>query len=566
MHGKYFIILFCCASLIVNMQANLLDSDFLMWHPYIYNYPDFPQYFGCRVEVDELASLDIHKLMMAYTGSVMERAIIGGAVTQGGEFYIFTLNFDYPTGEGPAIVSVRDIEKIDIDVTGSLRITPDNPFCFFCCSESDIVHWFLVIANNKNTLSFYKINHAIKDAGNNLFTLEFLFDYELLDSHHILRIIPEMLYNPADTTTLWVLGKLGCLYSITFKPNLIQKVKLFTIGPHDILCYGDGYVGTSEAYIFKYDSISNKFKCVAQQGESAIRNITKDWAVGDSGTFILNSGEVWKLYNYGSEGYQYAYPFDNHLGYGAILIDTAYRYVNFVYQNTPTRISGVIPDSLVKYINGECIHFDGRKEMSLDLVTGDPEHNYSVPFFNIHHRDSLETIILKDLHPGKYPGAPYSNIKRIRLNSNSFLIKKDTVIYSVEAQEYYHAGLNWFHWIDFLYKYSIPCVNGDTVSICIGEDSVRILFDYSSAVSCASSCMPLTKITVSLRNNNKIILNRNNSLNKIFLYTVAGELVGEYAIKDRKIITLYNTLSSGLYLLRGYNDHYFVDLPVISVK
>jgi len=177
---------------------------------------------------------------------------------------------------------------------------------------------------------------------------------------------------------LWILGSGGLMRRYSFDGTSWGGGDVYDVdSAYTVYSYGEGFGGTHDGTILALDA-GDTFSVASRPASAPIMRISKQGAVGESGTVLVHGVSGWHPYTSGASPYRY-FNFVKHTNGSSVeLLDSAWEYRLFTYADSATRFSTSDPSEIASsHINDTPYALDGLDHVTLHVA--DPDSNQVPP-------------------------------------------------------------------------------------------------------------------------------------------------------------------------------------------
>ncbi len=346
---------------------------------------------------------------------------------------------------------------------------------------------------------------------------------------------------------IWVVGDGGLIRHVPFDGAAWGAEQTYDIaGAASLRCIGEGYVGSDDGSVYVFDG--NTFAFDERPLTQPLRAIGRHGAVGDEGAVAVHRDGRWDGYTVGTARFIAYNPIAHGNGSSVELLDTAWQYHLFTYEDIPTTFQATSPPFVHGYINVTPYALSGDS-MDLELILADPDSNQSPPHAEIRNAglDPVDLLVnvQGDTLQRRRPELP-SRFGVVQLDNDrvSLALCEDSVI--LEARILRAAPIfscTTSYWAPDTFTSRARWIRGDTAVFALGTDTLRIVNDAGTVTAFASArstCSGATLIITGVSHRPATISLpadiRVTDLALLELFDARGRLLARGRVHDRRVM------------------------------
>ncbi len=540
------------STLLLSFGLYAQDEEYLQNHPeisslmeryYVSNYHEIEFYKAVDFPEDQFYTLTIAVPQMLKIMPIPDyygHAAVGIIKTTDSTVTLFRMSYDFPLTGAPAEMRISWIEEVTFD---QLEVKDITGFSITIDSDSTGENGNIQIGveHESTKVSFYSL------ISRNNIKMSYLGTYELQASGKAI-IKSFAVYN----NQWWIAGTGGVarLLTVTDSNQISEEIRDISSG-ETVMCYGDGFIGTSSGTIYRFDS-TNGFVDEVQLCSDTLRYISNMFACGSNGAFLKHQGQhEWVYKKSGDTTYHMGHFPISFNSPHALLVDKKWQVhkVSYYKLDLPTYLASTGPDSLETYINNSCLVYNGNDDLQARMHTGDREGNNSPPVLCVKRANTTHhfTINLN----------PFHSLKDPRLSSNFcdlFFINK-MFVYEIPAESSYQYWNSILNTVSTAYASvnrtdTFSLENGDTVTYRITKDSIRFACVFPTGNTVKAINLSTKKVKIDVTPSFIRCTNPHLEFSHIDIYSLQGKFIARYRFNRRKVLIITNNLSPQLYLFR----------------
>ncbi|MBD3239029.1 MAG: hypothetical protein GF331_00480 [Chitinivibrionales bacterium] len=185
---------------------------------------------------------------------------------------------------------------------------------------------------------------------------------------------------------LWVAGDAGLIRHVAFDGATWSGEQTYDIGGSiSVLCIGEGYAGCDNGTVFALSG--GAFVFDERPVTQPLYAIGRHAAVGASGTVVVHREGRWDSFTAAATQYR-AYNLIAHSAGSSIeLLDTAWQYQLYTYEDTPTTLQATEPADLLSHAGSPPAPYAATDSSDLVLIIADPDSNQAPPRVTVFDAD-----------------------------------------------------------------------------------------------------------------------------------------------------------------------------------
>lgn len=301
---------------------------------------------------------------------------------------------------------------------------------------------------------------------------------------------------------IWAVGDGGLIRHIPFDGATWGGEQTYDIaGAVSLRCIGEGYAGSDNGSVYAFDG--NGFVFDERPVIQSLQAIGRRAAVGAGGAVAVHRGGQWDGYTAAATQFVAYNPVAHGNGSSIELLDTAWQYQLFTYEDTPTALQATSPAAVYSYIN-VTPYVLNADSLELALILADPDSNQSPPAITVRswsfgHTNLLvsaqhDTLVHRQPHVSSQFGVVQLDDYRVSLK-----LRRDSVSFSAQALRAAPIFMcTTSYWAIDTFTTTARWGQFDTIEIALRNDTLRIVNEVGAVAALTSPRASQGPVTVTI--------------------------------------------------------------------